>query len=112
MLCLVVVIHKLIVYFMFLGCFLPLRYLKFHLLAYPSAIVHWILNGNRCVLSDWEKKLGGAKHITDTEYPFMRKVFADFGYNPKEDTDIGILMYGGYTLAWIISLLRVVYFKA
>jgi hypothetical protein len=112
MLCVIVAIHKLIVYFMFLGCFLPLKYLKFHLIAYPSAILHWMLNGNRCVLSDWEKNLGGGKQTSDTEYPFMRKVFGDLGYYPKEDAVIEKIMYGGYTLAWIISLLRVVYFKA
>lgn len=109
----IVIIHKILVYFMFLGFILPEKYLPFHLLVWPIVYTHWQFNGNKCILTEIELKIknGSAKDApsvdTDhgSDYYFMKKILADFNI---ELTNSGMcyLTYSLFTIAWIISFVR------
>jgi hypothetical protein len=104
---LVVILHCIIVYFLFLGCFLPEKYLIYHLLAFPLVSFHWQLNGNRCYLTDLEYKLNGIKDVPaiDNHYPFMKRIFAQLRFYPNDAT-IHIYAMWGLIIAWLITLVR------
>lgn len=114
----IVILHKLLVYFMFFGCFLPAKYLPFHLVAWPLVYLHWIMNNNKCALTQLELKLrtGDSNNAPtvdkdhDGDYYFMKKLLADFNLELRDD-QMASFTYGIFTVSWIISLIRYVNYK-
>jgi hypothetical protein len=47
-------IHVLVITFTLFGCFLPLKYLKYHLFMFPIIYTQWQLNNQKCILNDFE----------------------------------------------------------
>lgn len=110
---LVVFIHTLIVLFLFWGFLLPKKYLIYHLIAWPIVWLHWQLNNQRCILTEWEFKLRGIDDaqiikVTENDSPFMRKFYKVIFGNDKtiSNETIHNSVVFGFTFAWIISLIR------
>jgi hypothetical protein len=109
----IVIIHKILVYFMFLGFLLPKKYLPFHLLVWPIVYTHWQFNDNKCILTQIELKIknGSEKDAPSvdadhgSDYYFIKKILADFNI---ELTNRGMsnLTYSLFTIAWLISFIR------
>lgn len=65
------------------GCFLPAKYLPFHLLAWPIVYLHWQFNNNRCILTQLEIEISNKEapdvrdHVDD--YYFMKIIILEFG---------------------------------
>jgi hypothetical protein len=111
---LLVFIHTLIVFFLSWGFLLPKKYLIYHLFAWPIVWLHWQLNNQRCILTEWEFKLRGIDDaqiikVTENDSPFMRKlykmIFGDKKSISNETLHYSIIIL--FTLAWIISLIRI-----
>lgn len=105
-------IHKLLVYFMFFGVFLPERLLIYFLITWPLIYLHWQLNNNRCILTELEYFIDNKPYPPtvdkDHDYPFMRSVLADFNIKvPDEQIHYGVLF--GLTAIWIVGVVR--YFR-
>jgi hypothetical protein len=100
----IIIIHKLIVFFMFFGFLLPKKYLWLHLLMYPIVRLHWFLNNNKCFLTELQ-----FENVQGDDYPFMKQFFRDIGFNLSNQqlqyiTDYGLLF------CWLISFVRLFYF--
>jgi hypothetical protein len=107
------VCHRLLVYFMSLGCFLPEKYLWLHLLLWPIVFAHWQFNDQKCCVTQLEiylknKKCDASPHIQDdhgNDYYFLKKLLKDFNIEmTKEDMQTGIHVL--FTTSWAISLFR------
>jgi hypothetical protein len=97
---------------MFFGCFLPKKYLPFHLLSWPLVYLHWKTNNNKCVISQIEYKLKYNTTINsptsdnhDDDYYFMKKIFKDIGAD-FSNKQLSYLTYSLFTISWIISFFR------
>lgn len=108
----IVLFHKLLVYFMLFGFVLPKKYLYLHIMTWPIVYLHWQINNDKCFLTELEYKLKGIPYKSvpnssnDHDYPFMRRIFGDIGLNlTNEQIHSFILKY--LTLAWAISLIRI-----
>lgn len=99
------IIHKLFVYFLFLGFLLPKKYLYIHLLTLPLVKLHWILNDGNCFLTKYQQRLENKEPPKDTEYPFVRQMINDLGFYPKEK-QIHIFFVVGTITAWLITFYR------
>ena len=111
------VFHRVIVYITIFGFLLPKKYLLYHLLLFPIMLVHWILNDNKCILTELEVKLSG-KSWGESSREFSIKVLRTLGFKlenvnmKREDrcndkiTQIYITIYG---ISWFISLVRYIY---
>ncbi len=101
------IFHRILVYFTLLGCFLPTKYLQYHLIVWPVIILHWFTNNNRCFLSDLEVKLSG-ESWGKKESDFGIKVAKSFGLHiTLEDTTRMYITFS--TLSWLISFIRFIY---
>lgn len=104
-------IHKLVVYFSFLGFLLPKKYLIYHLFAYPLLRVHWKLNNNRCILTELEYKLKNMNnppiYKEDHDYPYMQKLFKSYGFN-FDNKQLHDITMNGLLLSWIITSIRLI----
>ena len=110
------VIHRIVVYFMVFGFILPKKYLKFHLLTYPLIWLHWKLNNNKCFLTELEYKLKGIKYEDtpsynkDHDFPYMRKIFNEFGLYPSDESIHQVVM-ATILVSWLISFTRLFIIK-
>lgn len=105
--------HSLIVLFLFWGFLLPKKYLVYHLIAWPIVWLHWQLNNQRCILTEWEFKLRGVHDqeiikVTENDSPFMRKFYKVILGDDKSISNETIhnSVVFGFTFSWIISLIR------
>jgi hypothetical protein len=101
-------IHGLFVLFLFFGFLLPKKYLLLHLVTWPLVWLHWQLNNQKCILTEWEFNLRDEPipHIKDNHSPFMKKFFRiTLGRNISNES-IYYLTNIGFTIAWLITLLR------
>lgn len=103
---LVNLIHKFVIYFIFLGIFLPKNYLFMHLLLVPTIVIHWVINNDKCILTELEYKLKNEEYQSN-DYPFAKSFFADMGYKDITTENIkNIEMYGLFG-CWLISFIRI-----
>lgn len=106
---LLIIFHKLLVYFMMFGFLLPRKYLFYHLITFPLIILHWIFNEEKCFLTELEYKLKGLKdapvYTKDHNYPFMKRVYADFGFHPTNEQMHSIVMISLFG-SWLITFYR------
>jgi len=104
------IIHRILVYFMLFGFILPIKFLYIHIFAWPLVYLHWQLNNDRCILTEWEYKLKGIEYkyiptsSEDHDWPFMRKALSILNINlTNKQMDKYIKKY--LTIAWLISLI-------
>ena len=106
------IFHRILTYFTLFGFLLPRKYLIYHLFFYPSMIIHWMTNNNKCILTELEIKLSG-RSWSEFESSFGIKLFNSLGFNIKKDKNtsdfITKLYITTYTISWFISLYRYIY---
>ena len=108
------VLHILVVLFGFLGCFLPKKYLIYHLLLWPIILIQWLLNKNKCVISQAEKFATESKDNKIKYKHFSTRLFnmigLDFDENKKEDRmkikNLNVILF---SISWLVSLYRLIY---
>ena len=102
------IIHRIIVYITLFGFILPKKYLKYHLFMWPTILLHWVTNNNRCFLTDLEIKLSGSAW---KESEFGVKIARSLGFNIKEKTSKNLtkIYTTFYAISWFISLYRYIY---
>lgn len=102
-------IHKLLVYFMFFGVFLPKKYLLYFIIVLPFVHIHWQFNNHKCILTELEYYLDGKPPPPTVDkqetYPFMKDTFSELGMNLTDQEIYYVIMYG-YTFVWIIGMIR------
>lgn len=110
----VIIVHKLLVYFITFGCILPVKYLPFHLIMWPIVYIHWKLNDNKCVLTQleqWVKDGTSMKDVRkvgekrDCDFYFAKKTLNDYSITVTDD-DIDKLIYIIFSISWLISFYR------
>ena len=113
---LVHIFHRIQVYLTVFGFLLPKKLLIFHLLIWPSMIIHWIFNDNKCILTELEVELSG-KSWGESQAEFSTKLLRTLGFNLNSEdiyfnmqcdriTNIYIILY---SISWVISLIRYIY---
>jgi hypothetical protein len=116
----VVVLHKLLVYFIAFGCILPVKYLPFHLIAWPSVYIHWKFNDNKCVLTQLEHWLKDGTCMKDApkvgekrddDFYFAKKTLHDYSID-LSDEEVDKLIYIFFSLSWMISFYRYINSKS
>jgi hypothetical protein len=110
----VIVLHKIIVYFIIFGCLLPKKYLPFHLASWPIVYIHWKLNDNKCILTQLEHWLKDGTSMKDApkigekrddDFYFTKKTLGNLSIN-LSDEDIDNLVYLVFSISWLISFYR------
>lgn len=108
--------HKLLVYFMIFGCFLPPKYLWIHLFFWPIVYLHWQFNDGKCCLTELELYLKNVKDAPTAdkdygeEHYFIKKILADYNINlTSEEMHKGTLTL--LTVSWLVSLIRFLTYK-
>jgi len=108
----VYLIHKLFVYFLVFGAFLPEKYLFLHIIAWPLTYIHWQFNEQRCILTELEYLIDNKpfppKVQEDDDFPFMKNIFDEIGIKIKNSELHNIIVYGN-TIFWLIGVIR--YFR-
>ncbi len=106
---LIIIIHKLFVYFMILGFLLPRKYLYLFLISWPLVYIHWNLNNNKCILTEWEYKLKNIKDVPivnkDHDFPFINKMLNEWNIY-LSNNQIHYLIISLLTITWTIGLIR------
>lgn len=106
---LVRIIHRLIVYFIILGVFLPPKYLIFFLPVWPFIYLHWQINSNRCIMTEIEYWIESNPYPStidlDHDYPFIRSISWNL-FDNLTNGQLHKLIVGGFTLVWFIGLIR------
>ena len=114
----VVTAHKILVYFIAFGCFLPVKYLPYHLAIWPIVYIHWKFNNNKCVLTQLEAwmrdgtcmddapKIG----VQDDDFQFTRKVLSSLNITLTNE-DLDKFIYVVFSVSWIISFYRYINHK-
>ena len=108
------ILHIIVVIFGFIGFLLPKEYLIYHLLLFPIIIIQWLINRNKCIISQVEKIATEAKDNKNKYKHFSTRIFNMLGLNFDEDNKedrlkikkINIVLFSA---AWLISLFRYVY---
>ena len=108
----VYLIHKLFVYFLILGVFLPEKYLFLYIIAWPLTYIHWQFNGQRCILTQLEYFLDNKsippKIDEDPDAPFMKSILSEIGIK-MSDSEIHYTVCYSNTILWSIGVIR--YFR-
>jgi len=108
----VYLIHKLFVYFLILGAFLPKKYLFYYIIAWPITYIHWQFNKQRCILTQLEyfidNKAFPPKVYEDNDFPFMKSIFDELNIKMSNSEIHYMVMYGN-TIFWLIGVIR--YFR-
>ncbi len=104
--------HKLVVFFIYLGCLLPKRYLKYHIGFLFLLYLHWKSNKNKCILTELEYRLQGKQDTSiptieyDHDNPFIDRILQDMGIKLTSQQIHSIAMYG-IVLSLCISFIRI-----
>jgi hypothetical protein len=114
----IILIHKIIVFFMISGFLIPKKYLFFYVIMWPSVYLSWQLNNNKCILTQIEYYLDNNKFPPlvqdDHDYPFIRRMIKNI--SPKlanqkilTNKQIHYIIVLSLTILWFIGVIR--YFK-
>ncbi len=105
----VVVVHRIIVYFMFIGVLLPNHLLFYYLCVWPGVYLHWQINDQHCILTQLEYYLDGRKFPPkaqdDHNYPFAQGILRTIGIYIHDSQLHGLILFVLTTL-WIIGFIR------
>lgn len=108
----VYLIHKLFVYFLIFGAFLPEKYLFYYIIAWPITYIHWQINNNRCILTQLEYALDDKPYPPtvdkDNDSPFMKTIFDELNIKASNSEIHYTIVYGN-TIFWLIGVIR--YFR-
>ena len=108
------IFHIIIVIFGFLGFLLPKKYLIYHLILFPIILIQWLINKNKCIISQVEKFATETKENKNKYKHFSTRIFNMLGLNFDEDNKknrlkikkINIVFFSS---AWLVSLYRLIY---
>ena len=108
----VYLIHKLFVYFLILGAFLPEKYLFYYIISWPITYIHWQFNEQRCILTQLEyfmdNKPYPPKVEEDQDFPFMKSIFDEIGIK-MSNSELHNTVIWSNTIFWLIGVIR--YFR-
>ena len=109
---LVILLHKLIVYFTIFGWLMPIKYVKMHLLCFPLILIHWQLNDNKCILTQLEhhlKNVANESPTVDKDHEisdFNIRLLKQFGFNTNlKNIHKYIIIF--ISICWLISLYKI-----
>jgi hypothetical protein len=111
----VYLIHKLFIYFLILGAFLPKKYLFYYIIAWTITYIHWQFNKQRCILTQLEyfidNKAFPPKVDEDNDYndfPFIKSIFDELNIKIG-NSEIHYMGIYGNNIFWLIGVIR--YFR-
>jgi hypothetical protein len=107
-------IHKLLVYYVIFGCFLPKKYSKYHYWIWPLIWLHWKTNNNYCIFSQWELTLREQEYLLKTvdkdhqdgDTAFMKILFKELFNIDMTVRKADVLTNTLFTISCLISLYR------
>lgn len=95
-------IHHIIVLFIYTGGYiLPEKYLKYYLLFVILLPIHWKINKNKCILTEWENKLKNIKGI------FVPRFFEFYGIKLKNYTLLKNILVSLSVIAAVKRLIKI-----
>lgn len=98
-------IHDILIIIVLIGwLILPKKYLFYYLFISPIIFIHWKMNNNKCILSEWMYKLldkENKSHETSYSVIFMSKL----GIKLSEDNTEFVSRFG-LSLTWVLAFLR------
>ena len=105
-------IHKLFVYFLVLGVFLPEKYLFYYIIAWPITYIHWQFNDNRCILTELEYFLDDKPYPPtinkDHDFPFIKSILEKLNIK-MSNSELHYTSIYCNTILWLIGVIR--YFR-
>lgn len=84
-------------------------WLKGYVSALPVMVLHWRLNGNRCILTDiemWLRHKPGTMPPKSQHEPFVSRILRLLLRRPVDLVEANLWAYGLVTLMWLLGLLR------
>jgi len=81
--------HVLIITFAIFGCFLPLKYIKYHLFMFPIIYTQWVLSNQKCIMTELELLLDNTKEPLWTN---IQKYINSFNITNDQVTIIFLLL--------------------
>ena len=109
------IFHKIFVYIVIFGCFLPYKYLVYHQFLWPIIYIHWKTNKNKCMITQLESYLKNTEAPTVNKHDgndakFITKFFRDWGIHLKP-RDLHKLTMLIFVVSLIITLVRLYIIK-
>lgn len=106
----VLVIHFIILSFLFFGAFLSKKYLFYYLFAWPLLFLHWKTNGNKCIISQIECWLDNKPSLNhDEEFPFMAYILKFINIEINDNKVKNRIFCTSLTFFWLIGMYRYFY---
>jgi hypothetical protein len=111
----IILIHKIIVFFMIFGFLIPKKYLLFFIIMWPSVYLSWQLNNNKCVLTEIEYYIDNNNFppsITDDhDYPFIRRMLSNINVNLTNqkilsNKQIHHIIMLSLTILWFVGVVK------
>jgi len=93
-------IHLIIIAIIWLGVLLPTSFLPYYLFSAPFILLHWELNGNKCILTQLEHKIL-QKPPPPTIYLYYARLFNKYGINISSETTRKIIVYSYLGLLFV-----------
>lgn len=84
-------------------------WLKFYVFALPVMVLHWRLNGNRCILTDiemWFIHSPETMPPKNQHEPFIARILRSFFKRDVSLTEANRWAYGCVTLAWLLGIFQ------
>lgn len=108
------ILHIVIIIFGFLGFLLPKELLIFHLFYWPSIIIQWLINKDKCVVSQLEKSATESDGKKNKYKHFSTRIYNFIGFDLDEDVredrrQVKYMNMTIFSISWIISLIRYIY---
>jgi len=100
------ILHYLIILFILFGFLLPVEYLIYFLIIWPTIYIHWKFNNNICVLTQIEYIALGKKDIPPpVNYDFIKNTYKKMNLDVSTQTALltGMVII---TIAWIVGFIR------
>lgn len=103
-------IHKLFLFFIIFGVFLPEKYLFYYIITFPIVYIHWKLNNNYCILTQLEYMIDNKPYppTIDKNHPFIKSIFDELNIKISSSELHNTILYG-YNILWLIGIIR--YFR-
>ena len=101
-------LHMLIVLFIFLGAFLPKKYLIYFIFAWPLMYLHWYTNDENCISTEiecWADKKPYCSEPAD-DFPFVTNLLKKFNITIHEKETKKYIIEFTLTTFWLIGVYR------
>lgn len=104
-------VHLCVLLFIISGPCLPGQATRVaHLLLIPVLFVHWRLNDERCVLTEWESALDVARAVKPVPGGFVKSILSKIVRELPPDKVIKRWFHGILIGSWLASLARLLVF--